>query len=316
MMITQPMKFLFITLAFVINIPAWSLEERAFSYQGIDRKYLLHNEIIANYKPAPMVIVLHGYRREGQLVHGEDKLDNQLFAELDKLAEIENFITIYPMTVKGRWNLFSSEEDTFLTDSGEAIDDVGYINELIALLINQKIADPSRIYLTGFSDGAILSYRLLCEHDQPFAAAAPLMGSMHQDHHDNCTPGHLPAVLVIAGTLDRILPYDGWIYKSGREVSIPETVELWRKLHGCQGQTSELIENISTSDHSQTAHRIWTDCIQENAVQLLRVEGGGHQVPSKKPSPERWIEKFGYRNEDFEAANEIWSFFKEFSRQN
>ena len=309
-------KALLITVAIFINLPAWSLEESAFSYQDMERKYLLHNKIIAKDKPAPIVIVLHGYRSEGQQVHGEDKLDNQLFAELDKLAEIENFITIYPTTVRGRWNLFSSDEDKFLTDSGKPIDDVGYINELITLLIDQKIADPSRIYLTGFSDGAILSYRLLCEHDQPFAAAAPLMGSMHQDHHDDCTPEYLPAVLVIAGTLDRILPYDGWIYKSGREVSIPETIEVWRRLHGCQGQTGELIENISTNDLSQAVHRIWTDCNQENAVQLLRIEGGGHQVPSKKPSSERWIEKFGYRNQDFEAANEIWSFFKAFSRQN
>jgi predicted peptidase len=35
--------------------------------------------------------------------------------------------------------------------------------------------DPSRIYVTGFSKGALTTYQLLAEHPEPFAAAFPLV---------------------------------------------------------------------------------------------------------------------------------------------
>ena len=59
---------------------------------------------------------------------------------------------------------------------------------------------------------------MLCLAETPFAAAAPMSGTMYYKHRDDCAALAPPPLMVIAGTTDRILPYDGWIFPGGREL--------------------------------------------------------------------------------------------------
>ena len=176
------------------------------------------------------------------------------------------------------------------------------------------MADAERVYLTGFSDGAIMSYKLLCTAEASFAAAAPAAGTMYQKHRDTCAATAPTPLMVIAGTDDRILPYDGWIFPTGREISIPETMEHFRLLHGCTGQTAKLRDDRITRDGSRVLEVVWTGCGTPNAVKLLRVEGGGHNWPSLEPLPDAWRGWSGTHNRDIESAEEIWAFLRQFRK--
>lgn len=232
---------------------------------------------------------------------------------LDRVASREGFIVAYPHAWLGRWALFEGLPDIAL-DDGRTVDDVGFIVRLIARLVDEGLADPERIYLTGFSDGAIMSYRLLCTPHASFAAAAPAGGTMYQPHRDYCAATVPTPLMVIAGTNDRILPYDGWLFPTGRELSIPETMEHFRLLHGCTGQTANLLDDRDPNDGGRVLEVVWTGCAVVNAVKLLRVEGGGHNWPSLDPLPEVWRGWSGAHNRDIESAEEIWSFLRQFRR--
>jgi polyhydroxybutyrate depolymerase len=62
----------------------------------------------------------------------------------------------------------------------------------------------------------------------------------------------------------------------------------------------------------------WTTCADGVEIVSYRVEGGGHHAPSLAPASDaarEWELKFGARNRDIDTAEEVWSFFRRFSRR-
>ena len=295
----------------ITNSGSKAAEIYSLELQSINRLYRLHNTEITKTGPAPLVVSIHGYRGREQAIKDRSKLSAIVWDKLDEVALREGFVVANPAAHWGQWSLFRGLKNTKLED-GQDIDDVGFIFKMVDNLIEEGIADPERIYLTGFSDGAIMSYRLLCEPASPFAAAVPTAGTMSEKHSNHCASETPTPLMVIAGTNDLILPYDGWIYKAGREISIPETMEFWRLRHGCARQKTKLLDDVNKADNSRVRLVEWTECIQEGAVKLLRVEGGGHTSPSYDPVSENWLKKAGGHNQDIESADEVWKFFNVF----
>ncbi len=292
--------------------PRHAGEARTLEHQEVARHYYVHNIEAAAAAPAPLVVSLHGYRGKEQALAERDNLAEIAWQSLNRVADREEFIVAYPHAWLGRWSLFEGLENVALED-GRPVDDVGFVFGMIARLVEEGLADPERVYLTGFSDGAIMSYKLLCLAETPFAAAAPGGGAMYQPHRDACAATAPTPLLVIAGTNDRILPWDGWLFPTGRALSIPETLEHFRLLHGCTGQKADLLYDRDTKDESRVREIVWTGCTVENAVKLLRVEGGGHSWPSYEPVSDEWRERAGGHNRDIESAEEIWAFLRRFA---
>ncbi len=293
--------------------PLPSGEARTLVHQGVERHYYLRNAEAAADGPVALVVSLHGIRRKEHALAEREDLSKIAWDRLDRVAGLEGFAIAYPHAWLGRWNMFDGLNDTAL-DDGRQADDVGFILGLVSHLVEEGLADPERVYLTGFSDGAIMSYKLLCTAGMPFAAAAPGLGSMFEGHRDDCAVDRPAPIMVIAGTFDASLPYDGWLFPTGREMSIPETMEHFRLLHGCTGQKGRLLDDRYTWDRSRVLEMTWTGCRVENAVKLLKVKGGGHNWPSYDPLPERDRKWVGVRNRDIESAEEIWKFLSRFRR--
>jgi polyhydroxybutyrate depolymerase len=120
---------------------------RSLVYAGIERTYVLH--IPAGYdatRPTPLVLAFHGIG-----LNAEEMIR---ISGLNEQADISGFIVAYPNGTgeNKSWNGGHC--------CGEAaknnVDDVGFVRALIdelAALIN---IDPSRVYATGFSNGAIM----------------------------------------------------------------------------------------------------------------------------------------------------------------
>ena len=92
-------------------------------------------------------------------------------------------------------------------------------------------------------------------------------------------------------------------------------MEHFRLLHGCTGQASDLLYDRDSGDDSRVLEVVWSGCAVENAVRLLRVEGGGHNAPSFEPLPDSWRDWAGTHNRDIESADEIWAFLRQFERR-
>lgn len=117
-------------------------------------------------------------------------------------------------------------------------------------------------------------------------------------------------IIVVAGTADPILAYDGWLQAGvPRLLSIPETMEFWRRRHGCTGQAGQLLPHREAADPTRTQRIAWTGCVDGGPLVLYRVAGGGHQPPSFTPNTEEQRRVFGRRGQDVETAEAIWRVF-------
>jgi polyhydroxybutyrate depolymerase len=93
------------------------------------------------------------------------------------LGNTAGFITVYPNGMRtapnanGRlWNAY--EQPSSVAD----VDDTGFLNQMLDRLIQRYAIDTCRVYLSGFSNGAMMAYRMACDFTRRFAAIAPLSG--------------------------------------------------------------------------------------------------------------------------------------------
>lgn len=298
---------LLIALLALASFMAQIAQAQTIEHQGVERSYLLMGDP-DTAAPAPLVVHLHGFRKPEEFAASPD-LDTIRWNRLAALSVQEGFVLAQPAALKGRWNMGVDLPNIDL-ESGARVDDIGFVLKLVDHLVASVVADPARIYLSGISDGGIMTQRILCEARHPFRAAASVIGTMYAKHAAVCGKRKAVPMMILAGTHDRVLPYDGWIFDGGRSLSVPETTEFWRKRHGCDGQKGKLLPDRAKRDYTRVRQIDWTGCNLPTAVRLLRVEGGNHSVPS---TAREGLFKWGWtgKSRDIDAADHMWRFFEE-----
>jgi polyhydroxybutyrate depolymerase len=194
------------------------------THQGVERTAILHQAAGA-IVPAPLVIALQG------LGQSTDGLRETL--KLDVVADREGFSVLYPDAIEHKWSYGRPIVQPMPTVGGETVDDTGFLRLLIDDLVARKIADPARVYVTGMSRGGLMAFTLACALADKIAAAAVLITGMTDPQREDCRPARPVPIMALAGTNDWAQSYDGWLTEMGRLLSVPETMEFWRALHGC-----------------------------------------------------------------------------------
>src|SRR3954469_13705971 len=117
---------------------------------GLDRSYLLH--VPTNPGPLPLVMMLHGAGGSAEFAADE--------TGWSRLADVERFAVVYPeggpvKPHKAPKFLTNPQEWNDVSGRGRH-DDVGF---LLAVLDDlQSHIDPARVYVTGFSNGAGMTF--------------------------------------------------------------------------------------------------------------------------------------------------------------
>jgi polyhydroxybutyrate depolymerase len=86
------------------------------------------------------------------------------------------------------------------------VDDVEFTRRLLDDIARDVRIDPKRVYATGMSNGAIMSYRLASELSDRIAAIAPVSGPMGTP---TCKPSRPVPVIHFHGTDDENAPFKG-----------------------------------------------------------------------------------------------------------
>ncbi len=276
-------------------------------HQGIERHYIVYSPTSVVAAPSPTVIALQGNRQTiGQL---------RETLRMDRVADRDGFHVVYPRAVKDSWSYGRPVHNPMSTVNGEPADDVGFIDKLIDRLIDENISDPGRIYVTGVSRGGIMAFTLACTIPRKIAAIGPIIANMTEHQISDCNSNRPLPVVVVAGTSDFNVRYDGWIHLRGRLLSVPETMEYWRKRNGCKRQSVRLIPNRAPHDRTRIARHDWTECSSGAPTILYRVANGGHRVPTLEPQEPGPPGRSGRRSGDMETAEEFWSIFKTIRRR-
>lgn len=167
---------------------------------GLERSYLV--QVPPEPSGAmPLLIMLHGAGGDGERA--------ERVTGFTDAAMANEFIVAYPNGTQANfvdgelsWNAGACC-GIARTDN---IDDVSFVLAMIAELQAKYTIDASRIYLAGYSNGGMLSYRLACEHSELFAAVAVISGA---HNYSPCEPSEPVPLLIVHGLIDLTVPYDG-----------------------------------------------------------------------------------------------------------
>jgi polyhydroxybutyrate depolymerase len=237
----------------------------------------------------PLVLSFHGR-------HGQGKNQAEL-TELHKVGERHNFLVVYPDGVGKSWNAMHGTGEA----QARGVDDVGFVDALLAKLSERFKIDPDRIYASGMSNGAFFTHRLGCERSNRFAAIATVAGEMAPALAKVCKPENPVPVLIFHGTKDRIVPYAGGETGGGGAVlSAERTAEIWTRLNRSSGQMQETLRKGQVLCRSSEGGQA--------PVTLCEVDGAGHTWPGGDQYIARLL--VGSTNRDVNASEMIWQFFE------
>ena len=228
-----------------------------------------------NYDPTksyPLVILLHGY--------GVNGITQDLYWAMDAASDEKRFLLAYPDGTKDmRGSRFWNATDNCCNFDNLPVDDVAYLDAVIADMSALYNVDAKRIYVTGHSNGGYMSYRYACERADKIAAAVILAGLMWKDV-TKCPAKGRVAIAHVHGDMDMSVPYNG----GANAPSAMQSVADWARIDGCTG-TLGAATTLDLDDKlpgAETTVQKWSACpatVGDSAAELWTIQGAGH-VPS------------------------------------
>jgi polyhydroxybutyrate depolymerase len=303
------------------NRPAAAQErEDTIVVGGRTRTYLVHD--FSQGTTAPMVILLHG--------GGGNGANMVNMTQFDSIARREHLVAVYPNGSSrpgGDRLLTWNATHCCAYAMREHVDDVGFISALIDRMVASGRVDASRVYVTGMSNGAMMTHVIGRELANKLAAIATVVGALWGD--EPLPQGPVPA-LIIVGQVDHTVPgaggpinlavaggeagggLRGRIMERRMQNNPPADrdaapaiaqAEYWSRADGCTGSTMSL-----TSAAQQISY---AGCRTGMDVEYYVVTGNGHAWPGGRPGRAAANPPV----QDFNASEAIWKFFSAHRRE-
>jgi polyhydroxybutyrate depolymerase len=214
-------------------------------------------------KRLPVVMALHGgFSTMGQM---------QRLTNFDSLADEHGFIAVYPNGFATTWNA----GDCCGAAKIGHVNDVDFLSRLIDKLNRTGLVDPKRVFVTGFSNGAGMAYRMACEEADKVAAIGVVEGALVT----KCDPSRPVSAMIFHGTADGNVPFNGGgrrdINDSRGFPPVKDAVDFWRRVAHLGGTSTKVTAQTSSTDCEATGKG--AGGVQ---VTFCRIDGGRHQWPS------------------------------------
>lgn len=274
---------------------------------ALDRHYLVHVPPRREAAQLPVVVMLHG--------GGGSSRGAATETDWSAKADEAGFLAVFPDAMppdpsrpgqfRNNPQLWNDGSDRFYRGQ-KAPDDVAFINAMLDDLASRFPVDKRRIYATGFSNGASMSFRIGMELSHRFAAIAPVAGALWLE------PGtlkHPVPMLYITGTADPLNLIEGGVPKlmngaydpvrAKAKPPVKDSIHKWARALG-----------IPTVPRSTTdADGVRTETYGPGAeVAYIAIEGMGHHWPGGKSLlPESMV---GTWSGKLRATDVIWEFFR------
>jgi polyhydroxybutyrate depolymerase len=282
---------------------------------GAQREYLLVAPERSPAAPRPLVLVLHGHLGTAANALGGGRVPSPLSAWLD-VAERDNVLVAALQGLKGPDNRTGWHDCRSDADNNPQTDDVAFASRVAKKLVDDGRADAKRIYVMGMSNGAMMTLRLALEMQPAPAAVAAVAGTMAAK--SECTGAPRPvSVLLIHGTQDPLVPYTGGGVGFGERrdrgsvVSVAATRDFWLRADGLESAKPVEASFPHEGGDTTRARRVTYGPDVGPQVVVITIDNGGHVEPSKRfHYPALYTRIVGIQNQDFEAVEETWSFFK------
>ena len=272
---------------------------------GLLRSYRIHLPTgYSQLTTLPLVIALHGGGGNPEQFAKDTGFDHK--------ADAEGFIVVYPRGIGllPTWDAIHCCGPAF----NNKIDDVAFIRILIDELIGTQHVDPKRVYVTGHSNGGMLSYRLGAELSDKIAAISVSAGTIGGKANlraplvQTQKPTNPVAVLAFHGKLDEHVRYDGGVTTKGLvvgryDLSVADSIGFWVLANNCTA-----VPTVTTN--GQITVNDYTGCDQNTEVTLYTIADQGHAWPGGTNGV------IDPSTKDISATDISWAFFKAHPKPN
>lgn len=272
--------------------------QHSLRHDGVERHYLLRmpSASVLRTGSVPLVLVLHG--------GGGNAENAERMTGFTATAQREGFIVVYPEGSSrfGQKLLTWNAGHCCGYAMERKVDDVGFIRSLIGQLLTKYPVDPRRVYVTGMSNGGMMTHRLGRELAGQVAAIAPVVATVFGDEGKADQP---VSALMFNGMLDESVPYlggppggrfndawDGMPAKPALDQGI-----YWAATNGCAKEPAKW--DRGTHVHWQYS------CPPGKAVELYLLKDSGHAWPGGQKGSRRGDAPGTAVN----ATELIWAFF-------
>ena len=251
------------------------------THEGELREYLTYvPEIYTSSGIArPLLFNFHG---------GSGSASGQVYtADFRPIADTANFILVYPQgTFGSTWN--SSLPTNPRTKM--FVDDFGFVDAMIKKINSDYIfgIDTTRVYATGYSNGADISLSLACVRSDKIAAVASVSGLLDRHTAENSNPLTV-GVLSIHGTNDFSRPYEYGL--DGYYFTIDELNTYWSSINGFSGQPQKETYDVAGLSVEYLKYG--------KMIEHYKVNGGDHI----------WLD---ITRDGFNTNQKIWNFLSRF----
>jgi polyhydroxybutyrate depolymerase len=273
---------------------AFSATELRFLAAGVERRAVLVNEAPQG-EVRPVVIVLHGGRGSAEEMRHRTGFDD--------LAVSQGFSVVFAEGTE--WGPGQHAWNTGYLQRRHVgqTDDVAYFDALIDLLLARHRADASRIYMTGGSNGAMMTFAYAARRPERLAAIAPIVGAMFSFDVRPSTP--VP-IMMINGAMDNEVPLEGGMSRNSLVAraqaapfkSLEESLQFWIAVNGSDPQPRiDVSGTVTTRTYAASDGAAPTISIVDAA--------GGHGWPG---SPA--VRAGNWPIQAFRGADRVWEFFR------
>ena len=256
---------------------AGAQQMRNITVDGKTREMLVY--VPAKLPPgSPLVISLHGANQDAAFQQNQ--------THWNEFADTANFAVVYPNAINKFWDV-----------NGKS--DVRFIEEVIARMYRDYDIDLCRVYVSGFSLGAMMTYHCMEHLGDRIAAFGPVSG-VRFDNRAPQAPRRVPFIHT-HGTGDDVFKWTGDLnHAAGGYPYIPDYVQKWAVYEDLDVKT-DIKPYPASKPNSIASMTRWTSSEPGDTVEirLLAIEGKGH-----------------WHSEDIASGvsttQEIWNFCKRY----
>lgn len=254
-------------------------------------------ELPAEPKGAPLILALHG--------GGGDPVQYASASGLARAANRAGFAVAFPAGTGRRGERLLTWNGGYCCGSAarKGVDDLGFLKEVIEDASRRFGVDGTGVYLTGMSNGSIMSETFAAKNPGLVRAVAGVSGTI--DTSRIRVQGKIPA-LIIHGTADTMVPYEGGQGDTSLTrtdfASVASVVQSFLAPWG--GVLAETTRNIDRKDDGTSV--VVTDYQKGGRVvlRLMTIKGGAHHWPGGRKA--RLSEG---KTREIDANTEILRFF-------
>jgi polyhydroxybutyrate depolymerase len=273
-------------------------------FGGLHRRYLI--QVPQGSGPFPVVILLHGGTQSAEEVWRQTSFPT--------LASRNGFILVAPEGVNGHWN---DGRGSTMGGGVSTADDVGFLSAVIADVVRSSRGDASAVFMTGVSNGGMMTMRFACERADLLRAAGNVISDLPAALRETCRPGKPLPWISINGTRDPLMPFEGQSAKTDFRgnakpdfLSANATFDFWAANADCADrQTTEPLPDLDSTDDSRAEKRVRVACAGGTPSTQYVLIGAGHVAPGLPIKSGLVRAVLGKANMDIDMGTVVWQHF-------